>query len=430
MNYTNTLEFAQQQDKTDKLAAFRDKFFFPELNGKQAVYFCGNSLGLQPKTALAALQQELNDWAKFAVEGHFHAKNPWFSYEKLFDAPLARLVGAKPSEVCALGSLTNNLHLLMVSFYRPTATRFKILCEEKPFASDQYALESQAKFHGLNPDEAIVELKPREGEATLRTEDIVAKIEELKDQLALVLIGGVNYYTGQAFDMKTITEAAHKAGALAGFDLAHATGNLVMNLHGWNVDFACWCSYKYLNSGPGSVAGIFVHEKHGNNKELPRFAGWWGNDPNTRFKMEKGFVPAVGADGWQLSNAPVFSMAVHKASLDIFDEAGIENLREKSERLTGFLEFIIEEVNSPQSTVHSPQIKILTPPKKEDRGCQLSLVFTENGKQIHEQLLKAGIITDWRNPDVIRLAPVPLYNSFEDVWKFGDELNKIVSQRR
>lgn len=430
MNFINSLEFAQQQDKADKLSAFRNKFFFPVINGKQAIYFTGNSLGLQTKTASTALQQELNDWAEFAVEGHFHAKNPWFSYEKIFDQPLANLVGAKPSEVCALGSLTNNLHLLMVSFYRPTVKRFKILCEEKPFASDQYALESQVKFHGLNPDEAIVELKPRAGEFTLRTDDILAKIEELKNELALVMIGGVNYYTGQAFDMKSITEAAHKAGAIAGFDLAHAAGNLVLHLHDWNVDFACWCSYKYLNSGPGSVAGIFVHEKHGNNSELPRFAGWWGNNPDTRFKMEKGFVPAIGADGWQLSNAPVFSMAVHKASLDIFDEAGMENLREKSEKLTGFLEFIIDEINSQQSTVNGQQIKILTPRNKNERGCQLSLVFAEKGKQIHEQLLKAGIITDWRNPDVIRLAPVPLYNSFEDVWKFGDELDKIISQRR
>ena len=427
MNFINTHEFAQEQDKADKLSAFRDKFFFPRLDGKEAVYFCGNSLGLQPKTASVALQQELNDWAQFAVEGHFHAKNPWFSYEKLFDMPLAKLVGAKPSEVCALGSLTNNLHLLMVSFYRPTAKRFKILCEEKPFASDQYALESQVKFHGYNPDKAIVELKPRAGEFTLRTEDILAKIEELNDELALVMIGGVNYYTGQAFDMKSITETAHKAGALAGFDLAHAMGNLVMNLHDWNVDFACWCNYKYLNSGPGSVAGIFVHEKHGNNPELPRFAGWWGNNPDTRFKMEKGFIPAIGADGWQLSNAPVFSMAVHKMALAIFDEAGIENLREKSEKLTSYLEFIIDEINSRQSTDHRPQIKILTPRNIAERGCQLSLVFSVNGKQIHEQLLKAGIITDWRNPDVIRLAPAPLYNSFEDVWKFGDELQIILN---
>lgn len=430
MDFINSLEFARQQDNTDKLSSFRDKFFFPEINGKRALYFCGNSLGLQPKTASDALQQELNDWAKFAVEGHFHAKNPWFSYEKMFDEPLANLLGAKPSEVCAMGSLTNNLHLLLVSFYRPTAKRFKILCEEKPFVSDQYALESQVKFHGLNPEETIVELKPRVGEFTLRTEDILSKIEELKDELALVMIGGVNYYTGQAFDMKSITEAAHKAGAIAGYDLAHAAGNLAVHLHDWNVDFACWCSYKYLNSGPGSVAGIFVHERHGNNKTLPRFAGWWGNDPETRFKMEKGFVPAQGADGWQLSNAPVFSMAVHKAALDIFDEAGIENLREKSLQLTGFLEFIIDEENSRNSEVEIPKSKItiLTPRDKNQRGCQLSLIFSENGKQIHEQLLKAGIITDWRNPDVIRLAPVPLYNSFEDVWKFGDELKKIMER--
>jgi len=325
-----------------------------------------------------------------------------------------------------MGSLTNNLHLLMVSFYRPSTKRFKIICEEEAFASDQYALESQVKFHGYNPDEAIVELKPRTGEFTLRTEDILTQIEELKDELALVLIGGVNYYTGQAFDMKSITGAAHKAGAIAGFDLAHAVGNILTNLHDWNVDFACWCSYKYLNSGPGSVAGIFVHEKHGNNSKLPRFAGWWGNNRDTRFKMEKGFVPALGADGWQLSNAPIFSMAVHKAALDIFDEAGIESLRSKSEQLTGFLEFIVDEINNQQSTVNGQHIKILTPRNKNERGCQLSLVFSENGKQIHEQLLKAGIISDWRNPDVIRLAPAPLYNSFEDVWKFGDELNKLV----
>jgi len=426
MNYNNTLEFAQEYDKADKLSGFRKKFFFPELKGNEAVYFCGNSLGLQPKTASAALQQELNDWAKFAVEGHFHAKEPWFSYETMFNKPLAKLVGAMPSEVCAMGSLTNNLHLLMVSFYRPSTKRFKIICEEKAFASDQYALESQVKFHGYNPDEAIVELKPRTGEFTLRTEDILTQIEELKDELALVLIGGVNYYTGQAFDMKSITGAAHKAGAIAGFDLAHAVGNILTNLHDWNVDFACWCSYKYLNSGPGSVAGIFVHEKHGNNSKLPRFAGWWGNNRDTRFKMEKGFVPALGADGWQLSNAPIFSMAVHKAALDIFDEAGIESLRSKSEQLTGFLEFIVDEINNQQSTVNGQHIKILTPRNKNERGCQLSLVFSENGKQIHEQLLKAGIISDWRNPDVIRLAPAPLYNSFEDVWKFGDELNKLV----
>jgi len=426
MNYNNTLEFAQEYDKADKLSGFRKKFFFPELKGNEAVYFCGNSLGLQPKTASAALQQELNDWAKFAVEGHFHAKEPWFSYETMFNKPLAKIVGAMPSEVCAMGSLTNNLHLLMVSFYRPSTKRFKIICEEEAFASDQYALESQVKFHGYNPDEAIVELKPRTGEFTLRTEDILTQIEELKDELALVLIGGVNYYTGQAFDMKSITGAAHKAGAIAGFDLAHAVGNILTNLHDWNVDFACWCSYKYLNSGPGSVAGIFVHEKHGNNSKLPRFAGWWGNNRDTRFKMEKGFVPALGADGWQLSNAPIFSMAVHKAALDIFDEAGIESLRSKSEQLTGFLEFIVDEINNQQSTVNGQHIKILTPRNKNERGCQLSLVFSENGKQIHEQLLKARIISDWRNPDVIRLAPAPLYNSFEDVWKFGDELNKLV----
>lgn len=418
MEYINSEEFAEELDRNDELASFRSRFYFPQVNGKDTIYFCGNSLGLQPKTAKAALEQELEDWAKLGVEGHMEARNPWWSYHEMFAEPLAKLVGAKPKEVVAMNGLTVNLHLLLVSFYQPNGKRNKILFEEGPFSSDRYALASQVKFHGLDPDEVLVELSPREGEHTLRTSDILSKIEELGDELALVMFGGVNYYTGQAFDLESITQTAHNVGAMAGYDLAHATGNLVMKLHDWDVDFACWCSYKYLNSGPGSVSGIFVHEKHGNNPNLPRFAGWWGNDPSTRFQMPLEFIPSEGATGWQLSNAPVFSMAVHKASLDIFEEAGIEKLKAKSEKLTAYLEFIIEDINAKTGD----QITIITPKDKDQRGCQLSLILKENGKAIHQALTKNGVVSDWRHPDVIRIAPVPLYNSFMDVWNFGNLL--------
>jgi kynureninase len=333
------------------------------------------------------------------------------------------LVGALPSEVAIMNSLTVNLHLLMVSFYRPTKDRFKIICEDDAFPSDHYALSFQIKFHGFNPDEALIKLKPREGEYTLRTEDILDEITKHGNTLALVMLGGVNYYTGQAFDMKTITEATHKAGAIAGYDLAHAVGNINLNLHDWDVDFACWCGYKYLNSGPGGVSGVFINEKHGDNHNLPRFAGWWGNDPSTRFKMSKDFIPAKGASGWQLSNAPVFAMAVHRASLELFDEAGIDNLTDKSKKLTGYLEFIINEIN--QNTKNNT-ITIITPSDTQQRGCQLSLIIAKNGKQIHKNLTSKGIIADWREPNVIRLAPVPLYNSFEDVYRFGEILKEKI----
>lgn len=418
MEYINSPEFAEELDRNDELAPFRFRFHLPMIDGKEAIYLCGNSLGLQPKTAKAAIEQELEDWANFGVEGHMQARNPWWSYHEMFSESLARLVGAKNKEVVAMNGLTVNLHLLLVSFYRPEGKRVKILFEQGPFSSDRYALASQAKFHGLDPKDALVEMHPREGEDSLRTEDILAKIEELGDELALVMFGGVNYYTGQAFDMKSITSAAHKVGAQAGFDLAHAMGNLVMHLHDWEVDFACWCSYKYLNSGPGSVSGIFVHERHGNNPDLPRFAGWWGNDPETRFQMPEKFMPSEGATGWQLSNAPVLAMAAHKASLDIFDEAGIERLRTKSEKLTGYLEFIIEDINAKRGN----PIRIITPKDKSQRGCQLSLIIRENGKAIHDRLRNKGVISDWRNPDVMRIAPTPLYNSFSDVWNFGNLL--------
>ncbi len=422
MEYTNSLDFARELDQADPLASYRNEFLFPQHKGKDAIYFCGNSLGLQPKAAQSAIQQELDDWAKFGVEAHFEAKNPWFSYHEAFSPLLARLTGANEKEVVAMNGLTVNLHLLLVSFYQPKGKRNKILFEANAFPSDRYALASQIKFHGLNPNECLVEMKPKEGEYNISTQAIENKINELGDELALVMFGGVNYYTGQAFQMDKITKAAHQVGAFCGFDLAHGMGNLKLKLHDWNVDFACWCSYKYLNSGPGSVSGIFVHNKHGSNPDLPRFSGWWGNDPDTRFLMEDKFVPAQGAAAWQLSNAPVFAMAAHKASLDMFDKAGIDNLRAKSEKLTGFLEFIINEIN----TKSGNPIQIITPAEKDERGCQLSLIIKKGGKKIHEALTDKGVVSDWRNPDVLRIAPVPLYNSFEDVGVFGNLLAQEV----
>lgn len=424
MEYQFTEEFALSMDQNDSLKEFRSKFLFPQHNGREVVYFTGNSLGLQPKAAKAALQQELDDWEKYGVEGHFEAKHPWFSYHEMFAAPLAKLVGAKETEVVAMNGLTTNLHLLMVSFYKPTEKRFKILCEGKAFPSDQYALESQARFHGLNPDEAIVELFPREGEHTIRTEDVLSKIEEIGDELALVMIGGVNYYTGQLWDMKTITEAGHKAGAIVGWDLAHAAGNVKLELHEWNVDFAAWCSYKYMNSGPGSISGIYVHEKHCQNKDLVRFAGWWGHDKETRFLMEKGFNPIPTAESWQLSNAPVLAMAVHKASLDIFEEAGLDNLRSKSQQLTGYLEYVIDQISANHDNIN---FEIITPRETTQRGCQLSILAHGQGKDLFDFITQEGVIADWREPNVIRIAPVPLYNNFEDIYRFGKILEAYLT---
>ncbi len=421
MTYENSLAYAQHKDATDALAKYRQEFLFPQHNGRDAIYFTGNSLGLQPREAKAALMQELLDWEKFGVEGHFEAKNPWYAYHELFSEKAARLVGALPSEVVMMNGLTTNLHLMMVSFYRPTSSRFKILCEAKAFPSDQYALESQVKFHGLNPDDAIVEMAPRDGEHCLRAEDILNKINELGDTLALVMFGGVNYYTGQALDMEAITKAGHAIGALVGFDLAHAAGNLKMNLHDWGVDFAAWCSYKYLNSGPGSIAGVFVHEKHEYEPDIPRFSGWWGYDKETRFQMQKGFVPMKGAEGWQLSNAPVFAMAIHKVSLDLFDAAGMDALCSKRDELTGYLEFVIQQISEQHDDC---DFEIITPSSKEERGCQLSILAHGKGRELFESLSNGGVIADWREPNVIRIAPVPLYNSFEDVYRFGQILEQ------
>lgn len=425
MSYENTLDFARRMDANDPLRAFRSKFLFPQHNGGDVRYFCGNSLGLQPTTVRTLVEQELADWEKFGVEGHFHSTNPWLSYHKMFADPLAQLVGALPHEVVAMNSLTVNLHLLMVSFYRPTQQRYKILCEAGAFPSDQYAIESQVRFHGFSPDQAVIELVPRHGDYTLRTEDIISTIAENADELALVLMPGVQYYTGQAFDMKNIAEAAHAVGALVGFDLAHAVGNLHLQLHEWNADFAVWCSYKYLNSGPGGVSGAFVHERHAENPTLPRFAGWWGYDEKKRFLMQKGFQPAYGAEGWQLSNAPVLSMAAHKASLDIFDEAGMEAITTKRDNLTGFLEFVIDEAQRERG---GNLFTIITPRTKTERGCQISLLTDENGKALFNRLTEAGVIVDWREPNVIRAAPAPLYNSFEDVWHLGQILQTSSTQ--
>jgi len=416
MQHYDTLEYAQSLDEADALRSYRDRFLHPQLNGKQARYFCGNSLGLQPKAVQSALQQELDDWANHAVEGHFKAKHPWFSYQDMFAEPIARIVGAQPHEVTVMNALTVNLHLMMVSFYQPTDKRFKVICEAKAFPSDQYAIESQVRFHSLNPKDAIIEVAPRVGEHTIRHEDILATIAAHANEVALVLFGGVNYYTGQVFNMQAITQAGHAVGAMVGFDLAHGVGNIPLHLHDWDVDFATWCTYKYLNSGPGAVSGIYVNDRHCNNRDLPRFAGWWGNDPETRFKMEQGFVPAHGARGWQMSNVNVLSMAAHKAAVDIHDEVGMERLRQKSLLLTGYLEFLVEQIGNRE------EVEIITPKEPDQRGCQLSLFVRKNAKQLHSTLLEAGVITDYREPNVIRLAPVPLYNSFEDVWVFASIL--------
>jgi kynureninase len=423
MNYQNNLEFARQSDDKDSLKNFRNKFFITQHNGKDCIYLTGNSLGLQPKTTSKYVQQELDDWAKLGVEGHFHAKNPWLPYHEIFPKQLSKIVGCKENEVVVMNQLTVNLHLLMVSFYRPTKKRYKIICEAKAFPSDQYAFETQAKYHGFNPDDAVIEVFPREGEHTLRTEDIISTIKQHGDSVAVVLFGGVNYYTGQYFDLKSITEAAHGVGAYAGFDLAHAAGNVELHLHEWNVDFACWCSYKYLNSGPGGVAGIYIHEKHAANTELPRFAGWWGYTKETRFKMEKGFEAIPNAEGWQLSNAPILAMAAHKASLDIFDEAGIDKLHEKRKILSGYLHYVLNDINNRLS---EKVIEIITPTEEKDRGCQVSMLMLKRGKEIFNGLTKQGVIADWREPNVIRVAPVPLYNSFQDVWGFGNIIDSIL----
>ncbi|CAN5815938.1 kynureninase [soil metagenome] len=440
--FENSAPFAHSMDEQDSIGTFREKFYIPKQpNGEDVIYFTGNSLGLQPKTVRAYIEQELKDWEMLGVEGHFKAKRAWMPYHEFLTEQMANVVGAKPSETVVMNSLTVNLHLLMVSFYRPTQTRYKIVIEAGAFPSDQYAVESQIKFHRLmseppavaggfsvqnySPATAVgsdwlIELKPRENETTLRTEDVEKTIAESGDSIALILLGGVNYYTGQAFDMKRITEAGHKAGAIVGFDLAHAAGNIELSLHDWNVDFAAWCSYKYLNAGPGGVAGCFVHERHSENFDLPRFAGWWGHDKETRFLMNSEFVPIKGAEGWQLSNPPIFQMAALKASLDIFEEAEMKNLTEKSGRLTAYLEFLLNKICD-------ERISVITPSNRSERGCQLSIRVQNANKDLFKAISTRGVIADWREPDVIRVAPVPLYNSFADVYKFAQILKDCLA---
>lgn len=427
-DFKNTAACAFSLDEEDPLKSFADEFYFPIMDGKKVIYFTGNSLGLQPKVTQDYVLSELEDWATYGVEGHFHSKNPWYSYQEILTDQLATLLGALPVEVVAMNSLTTNLHLLMVSFYRPTPTRNKIICEYDAFPSDLYAVQSQASFHGFDPDKTVIMLKAREQEYCLRTDDIIAAIEREGDSLATVMLGAVNYYTGQYLDLKRIAEAAHKVGATVGFNLAHATGNVMMKLHDWNVDYACFCSYKYLNAGPGGVSGIFVHEKFADDKTIPRFAGWWGNDPETRFTIPRKFVPAHGARSWQLSNAPVLPMAALKASLDIFEDAGLDELRQKSVKLTSYLRFVLDEVNKMyKDKTGKDALKIITPSDPEERGCQLSIIINENGKEVHRKLTDKGVIVDWREPDVIRAAPVPLYNSFKDVFEFGQLLSEALN---
>ena len=416
MTFSNTLEYAKQLDEQDSLKHFRDKFYIPIVNGKECIYLTGNSLGLQPKKTQDYVLDELEDWATHGVEGHFHARTPWVNYHEIFEEQLAEIVGGLPEEVVAMNQLTVNLHLLLISFYRPTSKRYKIICEAKAFPSDQYAFQSQAKFHGYNPDDAIIEVQPKEGSAYIDLADILDTIKKHGDETALVIFGGVNYYSGQVFDMQAICSAAHEVGAYCGFDLAHAAGNIHLELHDWNVDFACWCSYKYLNSGPGGVSGSFIHQRHINDESLPRLAGWWGHDKDTRFKMDKDFHPIPTAEGWQLSNAPVLSMAAHKASLDVFSEAGFHNLVAKGKMLSGYLLFILNEINKNSS---EKLIEIITPLNESERGCQVSMLMLKDGKKIFDTLIQNGVIADWREPNVIRVAPVPLYNSFEDVFNFG-----------
>src|SRR2546423_514651 len=420
MDFSADEQFARQMDAEDPLREFRDKFHLPiGENGQPLIYFAGNSLGVMPKSARKLVEQELDDWAQLGVDAHMNAETPWYSYHENLREPMARLVGAKPVEVICMNSLTVNLHLMMATFFRPTQSRFKILMEDPAFPSDTYAIKTQLRHHGLDPTEALVLARPNEGEFTVRTEKVIELIETNADSLAVVVIGAVNFFTGQFFDIAAITAAAQKHGVTVGVDFAHAVGNVPLSLHDWNIDFAVWCSYKYLNSGPGAVAGAFVHERHATNTKLPRLAGWFGNDPKTRFRMQlqPEFIPVPSADGWQISNPPIFSMAPLRASLAIFEEAGgMQPLREKSKKLTGYLEFLLERAGTNRFTV-------ITPPDSEARGCQLSILAHANPKELHKELEAAGVKADFREPNVIRAAPAPLYNSFHDVWRFGQILS-------
>ncbi|MCP1383107.1 kynureninase [Runella salmonicolor] len=411
-------DWALEKDQQDTLRNFRERFYHPQHNEKPLIYLCGNSLGLQPKSAREAIDRELTTWQNYGVEGWFEGEESWLSYHRYCQQSLAKIVGALPEEVCPMNHLTVNLHLMWASFYQPTAQRYKVLTVAGDFPSDQYAIETHLKFRGYDPATALVEVAPREGEYTVRTEDLLDAIRQNADELALVCMSGLHYYTGQVYDMEAITALAHQYGIMVGFDLAHAAGNVPLRLHDWGVDFAVWCSYKYLNSGPGGVSGVFVHEKH-HDASVLRLAGWWGYDEARRFEMTKGFVPMQGAAGWQLSTPNIMALAVHRASLALFEEAGIENLRTKSVELTGFLEVIIQRINQKAGT---EKIRLMTPSNPAQRGCQLSLLIDNEGKKVFDYLTAQGIIGDWREPNCIRLSPIPLYNRFEDVWKVGEAL--------
>ena len=421
MTFSAHEDFALELDREDSLRDFRKKFYLPlGKDGKPLIYFAGNSLGLMPKAARQIVEEELDNWARLGVDAHHATGTPWYSYHEALREPTARLVGAKPLEVICMNSLTVNLHLMMATFYRPTKSRFKILMEDPAFPSDTYAIKTQIVHHGLDPKDALILARPRKGEFTIGTEDIVDLINKHADQLAVVVFGGINFFTGQLFDIEKITAAAQNRGVVAGFDLAHAIGNAPLSLHDWNVDFAVWCSYKYLNAGPGAVAGAFVHERHATNTSLPRLAGWFGNDPNTRFRLhlEPEFIPVPSADGWQISNPPILSMAPLRASLAIFDEArGIDPLRAKSIKLTGYLDFLLTEIGS-------KKFSIITPRDSSSHGCQLSIVAHEHPKGLHNELIAAEVKCDFREPNVIRVAPTPLYNTFHEVWRFAGILSE------
>ena len=416
MNYKKTKEFAEILDRDDPLASYQSQFHFPyQSNGNKHIYLCGNSLGLQSKKTSDFVNQELEDWKNLGVEGHFHARNPWLPYHEFLSESYSKIIGAKATEVIAMNTLSVNLHLMLVSFYRPSKKRYKIIIEDDAFPSDIYAVESHISHHGLDPDKVLIKLKPRKGETALRTGDITKFIKENSSEIALIMLGGVNYYTGQVFDMQKITKVAKENKIIVGFDLAHAAGNIKLALHEWGVDFAVWCSYKYLNSGPGSVGGVFIHEKH-HEKSIPRFAGWWGHDKGSRFKMPDKFIPINTAEGWQLSNPPILSLAAVRASLSLFDEVGMENLIDKSKKLTSYLVFLMENLSS-------NRISIITP---EERGCQISIRVLNGNKQLFDEITTRGVIADWREPDVIRVAPVPLYNSYMDVFNFYKILEDIL----
>ena len=420
-NHQLGLEYAKHQDQNDVLASYRSRFHIPKDNqGKELIYMTGNSLGLQPKSTKDYIHQELEDWARLGVEGHTNAKHPWLHYHEFLTENMANVVGAKPIEVVVMNTLTANLHLMMVSFYKPTSKRYKILIEADAFPSDKYAVESQLRHHGFDPKDGLVLWKARKGEELADYDDLEAILEAQGHEIALVMIGGVNYYTGQFFDLKRITQLGHQYGCMVGFDCAHGAGNVKLDLHDSGADFAVWCTYKYLNSGPGSLGGCFVHERHAYNKNLNRFAGWWSHNKETRFKMRDEFDQLPGAEGWQLSNPPILSMAAIRASLDMFAEVGMEKLTEKSKHLTGYFEFLINDLNN-------KDIKVITPSNPNERGCQLSIQVKNADKTLHHQLTKAGIISDWREPDVIRCAPVPLYNSYEDVYKLVEKLKEVLT---